>query len=44
MKPTLCFLLFLLPLLAIGCSELGSGELKVNAGNQVVKYDVDGMT
>ncbi len=44
MKPTLGFLLLLLPLLAIGCGELANGELKVAPGNQVVQYDVDGMT
>lgn len=44
MKPTLGLLLLLLPLLAVGCGELGGGDLKIPTGNQVVQYDVDGMT
>ena len=41
MKPTLGLLL-LLPMIAfMGCSN---EQLKIEPGNQVVKYDVDGMT
>lgn len=42
MKPTLGLLLVLLPALAMtGCND---ARLVVEPGNQVVKYDVDGMT
>lgn len=42
MKPTLSLLLVLLPAsVFLGCN---SGQLKVDSGDLVVKYDVDGMT
>lgn len=44
MKPTCLFLFAALAFIAVGCSELDERSTKIEPGNKVVQYNVEGMS